>query len=446
MVLLAEAHLSAIVQSSDDAIISKDLSGTVMSWNPAAERIFGYAAAEMIGQSIRQVIPADRQAEEDHIIASISQGQRVPSFETWRLHKDGHPIRVAVTVSPIHDANGRVVGASKIARDISERHRTEQALRESEAHFRMLADNMSQLAWIADPSGWLFWYNKRWYDFTGTGFEEMQGWGWQKVHHPDYVEGVTERFRAALLAGSEWEDTFPLRGADGRYRWFLSRAKAIRDENGEIEYWFGTNTDITEMLDKEQQIKVLMMEVNHRSKNMLTVVQALARRSAQHDPEFLSRFEKRIGSLAANQDLLIRRGWSQIPVEELVEAQLAFLGRESREQVHTCGPDFELSPRCAEIIGMALHELATNALKYGALSVRAGSVAISWSSQGGRFAIEWTERNGPAVLPPERPGFGTTLVRDIPARSLKAEVALDFADDGVRWRLECDAALAGELT
>jgi PAS domain S-box-containing protein len=441
--LLAAAHLTAIIQSSDDAIVSKDLTGRVISWNPAAERIFGYGEAEMVGKSIRILIPDDRQGEEDLIISRISSGERVPSFETWRRRKDGTLIRVAVTVSPIHDASGRVIGASKIARDISHRHLTEQALHDTEVRFRMLADNISQLAWIAGPDGGLTWYNQRWYDFTGTDFAEMEGWGWQKVHHPDHVHRVTERFSAAIASGKDWEDTFPLRGADGQYRWFLSRAKAIRNAQGTIDAWFGTNTDITELLEKEEQIRVLMMEVNHRSKNMLAVVQALARRSAQHDPEFLQRFEKRIGSLAANQDLLIRRGWQEIPVEELVEAQLAFLGRESRDQVSSSGDGFDLSPRCAEIIGMALHELATNALKYGALSVRDGSVAITWSRPNPhRFAIEWSERNGPAVLPPERPGFGSTLVRDIPARSLKADVMLDFADAGVRWRLECDVETA----
>jgi len=202
-----------------------------------------------------------------------------------------------------------------------------------------------------------------------------------------------------------------------------------------------------ELLEKEQQIRVLMMEVNHRSKNMLTVVQALARRSAQHDPEFLARFEQRIGSLAANQDLLIRRGWSQIPVAELVEAQLAFLARETRAQINAGGDPFDLSPRAAEIIGMALHELATNALKYGALAVRGGRITLRWSQPApNRFSIAWTEAEGPEMLPPQRPGFGTTLVRDIPARSLNASVDLRFASEGLNWKLECDSALVQELT
>jgi two-component sensor histidine kinase len=236
-----------------------------------------------------------------------------------------------------------------------------------------------------------------------------------------------------------------MRGHDGAYRWFLSRAKPIRDAEGHIVNWFGTNTDVTEMLEKEEQIRLLLMEVNHRSKNMLAVVQALARRSGGGDPEFLRRFENRLSSLSANQDLLVRRGWQQIPMQELADAQLAILDRESRALVKVCGPDMLLSPRTAEIVGMALHELATNALKYGALSQRGGQVWLWWEEQDDRFVVEWRERGGPRVDPPQSSGFGTTLIRHIPARSLKADVALDYAPDGLAWRLACDATLARTL-
>jgi PAS domain S-box-containing protein len=165
--LLAEAHLSAIVQYSDDAIISKSLDGLVVTWNPAASRIFGFSENEMVGQSIRRLIPADRQDEEDAILARIAQGQRVESFETIRQRKDGSTFRVSLTVSPILDPQGTVIGASKIARDVSARHAAQEALRESEHHFRMLADNISQQAWIADAQGRAIWLNRRWHDFTG---------------------------------------------------------------------------------------------------------------------------------------------------------------------------------------------------------------------------------------------------------------------------------------
>ncbi|WP_242728668.1 hybrid sensor histidine kinase/response regulator [Microcoleus vaginatus] len=119
-------------------------------------------------------------------------------------------------------------------------------LHESEARFRALADNIAQLAWMTDETGWIFWYNQRWFDYTGTTLEDMQGWGWQQVHHPEHVDRVVEKFRRCIETGEAWEDTFPLRGTDGSYRWFLSRAVPIRDEQNKLLRWCGTNTDITD--------------------------------------------------------------------------------------------------------------------------------------------------------------------------------------------------------
>ncbi|MBD2493839.1 PAS domain-containing protein [Nostoc sp. FACHB-280] len=139
-----------------------------------------------------------------------------------------------------------------------EQTKTTQALRESEERFRTLADNMSQFAWMADANGWIFWYNQRWFDYTGTTLEEMQGWGWQKVHHPDHLNRVIQHFRHCLTTGEAWEDTFPLRRNDGEYRWFLSRAIPIRDQQGQILRWFGTNTDITEQKQAEEERSLLL--------------------------------------------------------------------------------------------------------------------------------------------------------------------------------------------
>ena len=130
----------------------------------------------------------------------------------------------------------------------------DRAWRESEDRFRTLADNIAQFAWMADARGWIFWYNQRWYDYTGTTLEEMQGWGWTKVHHPDHVERVVARITRSWQTGEPWEDTFPLRGRTGQYRWFLSHALPIRDERGDIVRWFGTNTDVTEQREAEELI------------------------------------------------------------------------------------------------------------------------------------------------------------------------------------------------
>ncbi len=132
-----------------------------------------------------------------------------------------------------------------------ERARANRALAENEERFRALADNITQLAWTADGAGSIFWYNRRWFDYTGTTLEEVRGWGWQGVHHPDHVAPVTAKFRDHVARGEPWEDTFPLRGADGRYRWFLSRAVPIRDADGRVTRWFGTNTDVHEQREAE---------------------------------------------------------------------------------------------------------------------------------------------------------------------------------------------------
>ena len=330
-----------------------------------------------------------------------------------------------------------------MARDVTGQKQMLARLRESEQRFRLLADNISQLAWIAEPTGAIFWYNKRWFDYTGTTMAEMAGWGWRSVHHPEHVEAVTQRYRAHIESGEDWEDTFPLRGAAGEWRWFLSRAVPIRDEGGQILCWFGTNTDITEMREAEQRIELLLQEVNHRSKNMLAIIQSLARRSDSGHPDFVERLERRIAGIAANQDLLVRRAWSAIPVMEMIEAQLRSLG-ELRSQVFCKGPEISLSPGAAEALAMAIHEMGTNALKYGSLSVREGRVDIGWSIDGkgddARFRIGWVESGGPPASPPSRQGFGTRIIIDVPRVKLEASINTAYEAPGFQWHLECALA------
>jgi PAS domain S-box-containing protein len=152
-----------------------------------------------------------------------------------------------------------------------ERARAEDALRYSEQRFRAMGDNITALAWIADPDGSFVWYNKRWYKYTGTTLEEMRGWAWEKVHHPDHLPHVLASWKKALAGGETWEDTFPLRGADGKYRWFLSRASPVRDSDGKITLWFGTNSDITELRETQEALR----DANARLANKATHLEAI---------------------------------------------------------------------------------------------------------------------------------------------------------------------------
>ena len=309
----------------------------------------------------------------------------------------------------------------------------------------MLAENISQFAWMAESDGHIFWFNKRWYEFTGFSDDDPIESNRRQVVHPDYRKQVVAKYNAAIAAGEDYEDTFPMRGKDGEYCWFLSRAQPIRNERGHIVRWFGTNTDITEQREQSEQIRLLLMEVNHRSKNMLTTIQALARRSAPGEAGFIARFEDRVQSLAINQDILVGRAWREVPLAELIELQLSFI-QNAPGEFRVGGPPLSLAPRAAEVIGMALHELATNSLKYGALSVERGSVDIGWSRRvdGTGMMLWWRETGGPPVAAPKHSGFGTTLIRDVPKHNLGAQVSLNFNADGVCWELSCgDSALAG---
>lgn len=261
----ARILLEALVNSSSDAIVGKTPEGIITSWNPGAERIFGYTAREAIGQSTQILFPAGRLGEELEILARIARGEHVQSFDTVRLRKDGTQVQVSVTVSPITDGHGNIVGASKIARDITDRNRVAAELRESEERFRALANSIPQLASTARPDGFMVWYNQRWYDYTGTTPEQMEGWGWQSVHDPEMLPRVMAQWTAAIGAGEPFEMEFPLRGADGRFRQFLTRAVPVRNAAGQIVQWTATNTDVDELKRVEEDLRssqALLSELN----------------------------------------------------------------------------------------------------------------------------------------------------------------------------------------
>ncbi len=260
----AGAALAALVNSSDDAIVGKTLDGVITTWNPGAEKIFGYSATEAIGQSTKILFPPEDLAQEAEILMRIGRGELVKHFDTVRVRKDGTRIHVSVSISPVTDHEGRITGASKIARDITERIRAEEALRQSEQNFHTMADAIPHLAWIARADGWIYWYNRRWYDYTGTTPEQMEGWGWQRVHDPVALPNVLDIWQTSIATGKGFEMILPLRGSDGLFRSFLTRGVPLKDTQGHVLQWFGTNTDISEQKKAEEEIRQLNATLEKR--------------------------------------------------------------------------------------------------------------------------------------------------------------------------------------
>ena len=311
---LESERLAAIVLSSDDAIISKTLEGRITSWNAGATRIFGYEASEMIGQSIFRIIPPELQGEEYEILARLQRGGRIDHYETVRVAKDGRRIDVSLTVSPLHDRSGKVIGASKVGRDITDRKRAEKLQR------------------------------------------------------------------------------------------------------------------------------VLTEELSHRVKNTLATVQAIASQSlmrAKSSGDFVSGFAGRLQALANAHTLLTRTQMQGADVMALVGEQV-LIGAANGDKISCSGPSLMLDPQTAVHLALVLHELATNARKYGSLSVPSGRLSVTWemrSNGGCSLLLSWKESDGPEVSAPRTHGFGRALI-DQTVRSHGGRTSVHYRRDGLRWEIE----------
>lgn len=314
----AAQRLAAIVESSEDAIISKDLNGIITSWNAGAERVFGYSAREVIGKPGAILIPQDHVDEEPLLLERIRRGERTDHFETVRRRKDGNLIPISLSYSPIRNARGEIIGASKIARDNSERRRA--------------------------------------------------------------------------------------------------------DERREI----------------------LLGEMRHRAGNLAALITALANQSRPRNSpvvdQYVERFLGRMRSVLAAGELVLASS-SRTPdlVEIIQSAVKPFVGMFESSRISTHGPSLAVSEQIGAGIALAVHELATNAVKYGALSTDQGSVTLSWKiiplESDRHVEIEWLERGGPAVSAPKRSGFGTRVIRSTLSGAKEGTVDLDFASDGLRCRM-----------
>jgi len=441
------ARMTAIVSSSYDAIVTKTLDGTITGWNESAERMFGYPEKEIVGQSIRRLIPPDRQQEEDEIIAQLQRGEMIQSFETVRLTKDGHFIDVSVTISPLRDGRGKLIGASKVARDITERKERERRLRESEERLSQIINTVNAFVGLLDASGKIIEVNARALEAAGAAREDVVGrlmadapWWSYSPEANKLVSDIVARCLAGETVRCDLQYS-----AQGEMRWVDFQAAPIFAADGSVAAVVPSGVDITDRKRSEEQVRLLMLEVNHRAKNMLGVVLAIARQTTSTSPrDFLKKLTERIQSLSVNLDLLVKNEWQGIDLEPLVHAQLAYFSDSIGTRIAIEGPELRLSREAAQGIGMAMHELATNAIKHGALSNEHGRITIAWTCDDNVFSIFWQEHGGPAVEPPTRRGFGNTVLTTLAEAAVSGHVSMNYNPDGLRWELTCSACNALE--
>jgi two-component sensor histidine kinase len=250
---------------------------------------------------------------------------------------------------------------------------------------------------------------------------------------------VTERWEHSLRTGEPFEMTFPLRGADGIYRPFLTQVAPMRNEKGQIVRWFGTNTNVTREQEDRERLRLMVNELNHRVKNTLATIQAITALTTrgERDPDKLrDALTTRILALSKAHDILTNEQWTGANLKEIAALTSApYPPVDGRAQVMFEGPDIRLPPKTAIAVALAFHELATNAAKYGALSVETGLVRVIWTvdmtAKGIRLHIVWRESGGPPVKAPTRKGFGTRLITTGIARDLEGEVRLEYLPQGV---------------
>lgn len=287
----SEERLQAALDASLTGTFRWNIQTNELLWDENRDRLFGLPPGDTVKSLqdfIDRVHPDDRQAVIDLCRRCADEGTAF-DMEFRVVWPDASLHWLDDKGKSFFDEDGKPLYMTGACVDITEHKESNNALEQSEEQFRTLSNAIPQLAWMTDDKGWIHWYNQRWYDYTGTTLQEMQGWGWQTVHHPDLIDGVIKRFQKALDAGEDWEDTFLLRSKAGEYRWFLSRAQVLRNSDGSVRGWFGSNTDITEQ---------------HNAANALAESESRFRTLANQAPIFIFMADEGVNVTYVNKALL----------------------------------------------------------------------------------------------------------------------------------------------
>lgn len=440
---------AAVLEQLPEGVIVADRDGRIVFANAAAERLHGvktlgvgpedYARAYSLWTLDGEAYPSAELP-----LARAARGETVAEAR-WRIRRpDGRDLVAIGNARPLYDSAGDRQGAILTLRDDSARHSAELALAESEARFRTIADCAPAPVWVTGPDGVEF-ANRAYSELARRPVEELLGHSWIGFVHEDDIPAILELRTEAWRTGSPYGWDARFQRSDGEWLWIRARCAPRFDADGRVQGYVGMAVDITdsrraetELRDSERHLRLMVDELNHRVKNTLAIVQGLARQSFRGggvSADVRSSFEGRLAALAAAHDLLTRKNWEGAGLRELVVAVAA---AHCGERVAIDGPPVQLPPKLAVTLALAIHELCTNAVKYGALSSPGGRVTVTWSRDGDRLSLRWEESGGPRVEEPRRRGFGTRMIERALASETDGEARLEFRPKGLVCKIEAE--------
>lgn len=437
-------RLEAALKGGRVGVFDFDLHTEEMTWDRLCKDIWGLSETEIPTMSVFKdgINPEDWPL----VLAEIEAAKARPGEHSYhaeyrvRSRQDARErwVRAEADVIFSGPIATRMVGT---VQDITERKEIEIALLEQRGLYKSITDNASLALFIMDARQQCVFMNPAAEQLTGFHLEELRGRPLHDYIHHKHPDGTPYPLAECPINQAlpnndreSGEEVFIHK--DGHFYDVRFTASPVRDHQGQPTGTVIEVEDITERKRAERQISLLMQEVNHRSKNMLAVVQAIAAQTALHtDPEdFVNRFSERLQSLSACHDLLVRNSWQGIEMSELINSQFLHLGAASI-RIRAEGPELWLSPSASQALGLALHELGTNAIKYGSLSGD-GQVTITWEVRpDGQFGMRWQEAGGPVVLAPNKKGFGTRLIKQMTQMALEGRVVVHYEQAGLIWEL-----------
>jgi len=435
------ARLAAVVEWSRDAIIGYALDGTITGWNRGAERVLGYPADAMIGKSLATLLPAGAEDQWPALLTACTHPDADLRHETTWKRQDGQAIAIDLSCTILEDAARRAKFGTVIARDISDRRAMERALRQSEMRLTAILEQTSMGLAQTDFTGRFELVNPRFCAIVGRPARELYRMRVQDIIHPDDLHHILAMVRRLLVEHAHFDIEVRFLRPDGSAVWTTHSVTAMLDSDRHPQHLISAVLDITQQKLAMQHVELMLDELNHRVKNTLATVQAIATQTLAKAPDlesFRVAFHARLMALSKTHNLLAADAWTGARLRDIVAGELEPFQRDEPDadpRVRIRGEEVLLSPKLALALSMAVHELATNASKYGALSGPTGCVEVGWQvpTEDGHahLRLQWTERGGPPVDTPVRRGFGTRLITEGLAFELNGEATIDYAKSGV---------------